>query len=400
MLLALNIALLLIAALWLWLAISGGRALGRMPRPAALSDIGEGELDGVSVSIIVAARDEAGRIEETVERALKQEGVRVEVIAVDDRSTDGTGESLELLAEANSALHVVHVEDLPDRWLGKCHALHRGSERAGGDWLLFLDADTHLEPGAVAGSLAVALRERVAHVTMLPDVVRPSFWGQAALGSFMAGMSDRAMKVNRDHPRLFMGVGAFNLIRRDAYDEIGGHQRLRLQVIDDMVLGLCVRKIGGKTRTLDGLDAAQIEYGADLPSVIRLFEKNGYAAINYNDALLAGATVVMVAVVGGALFGPVIALTTGAWAGWVAFGAFAISSAPAVRLSRRAKASLGAAMLTPLGFPLVWYAFLRSAALTRRRGGIVWRETFYSLKELKAARLSWRIGVGLPKLEE
>lgn len=399
MVLSLNIALGLIAALWAWSGIKGLLASRAMPTPVALGDLGADELDGVFVSIIVAARDEIGRVEETIARALAQEGVRFEVIAVDDRSTDGTGESLETLAGASPSLHVKHIEALPDGWLGKCHALHRGSEQAQGDWLLFLDADTHLEPGAVAGAVAVALRERADHVTMLPDVVRPTFWGQVALGGFMGMMSDRAMKVNRDHPRLFMGIGAFNLVRADTYHGFGGHRRLRMQVLDDMVLGLCVRKIGGTTRALDGLKSAQIEYGLDLPSVIRLFEKNGYAALNYSDPLLIAVSGVMLVVFGGALLGPVMALTTGAWAGWVAFGALAVSSAPAVRLSRRVGASLGAALLTPLGFPLIWFAFMRSVALTRRRGGIVWRETFYSLKDLTAARLSWRVGVSLPGMD-
>jgi glycosyltransferase involved in cell wall biosynthesis len=400
MLLTLNIVLGLITLMWLWSAISGVRAIRSMPGPVALGDLAEDELDGVFVSIVVAARDEAGRIEETIERALAQEGVRFEVIAVDDRSTDGTGESLDALASANPALRVEHVKELPKGWLGKCHALHRGVARAQGDWLLFLDADTHLEPGALAGSLAVALREGAPHVTLLPTVVKPNFFGQAALGSFMAQMNDRAMKVNRDHPRLFMGIGAFNLINRETYNKFGGHERLRLQVVDDMVLGLCVRKIGGTTRALLGLEAAEIEYGSDLRSVIRLFDKKGYAAINFNDALLLGASVMILVVIGGSLLGPALAITLGAWAGWLAFGAFALASAPAVVLSARTGGSRGAAALTPLGFAVIWLAFVRSAVLTRMRGGIVWRETFYSLKELKAARLSWRVKVPLPVMED
>ena len=399
MALALNIVLGLIAVMWLWYTVCGVRAIRAMPGPVAPADIGAGELDGALVSVIVAARDEAGRVEETVGRALAQEGVRIEVIAVDDRSTDGTGVSLDAMAAANPALRVEHVEELPAGWLGKCHALHRGAALTRGGWLLFLDADTHLAAGTVAGALAVALREGVEHVTLLPDIVKPTFWGQVALGSFLGQMNDRAMKVNRDHPRLFMGVGAFNLIRRETYQEIGGHERLRLQVIDDMVLGLCVRKIGGRTRTLMGLDAAQIEYGSDLPSVIRLFEKNGYAAINYSDGLLVAFTIIVVVNLGGALLGPALALTTGAWAGWIAFAALAVSSAPVVLLGRRVGGNVLAGLLTPLGFLLVWYAFLRSAFLTRRRGGIVWRETFYSLEELKAARLSWRVKTPLPGME-
>ena len=400
MIIALNAVLLLVSAMWLMQTAGGLRATRSMPKPIEPDEIEEHELDDVFVSIIVAARDEVGRVEETVVRALAQEGVRCEVIAVDDRSTDGTGESLDALAATNPSLHVEHVEELPDGWLGKCHALHRGSIRAQGDWLLFLDADTHLEPHAVAGALAAALRDNADHVTLLPDLIKLTFWGQVAMGSFMSQMGDRAMKVNRDHPRLFMGIGAFNLVRRDTYDDFGGHERLRLQVVDDMVLGLCVRKIGGRTRSLDGLEAAQIEYGSDLPSMIRLFEKNGYAALNYNDLFIVAMPILVLIVVGGALVGPVLALLLNAWAGWIAFIALALSALPVLTMHTRAGWSALAMLLTPIGHVFFLFAILRSTFITKRRGGITWRETFYPLKDLKAARLSWRVGVRLPEMEQ
>jgi hypothetical protein len=399
MVIALNIALGLVGLLWLLTAIGSLRAVLRLPVPVPLGSIGPEELAGEFVSIIIAARDEAERIEETVRCALAQEGVRFEVIAVDDRSTDGTRESLDAMATADPALRVVPLTELPGGWLGKCHALERGSEIARGGWLLFLDADTHLAPGAVAGALAQGLRGGVEHVTMLPDLVRPTFWGQVALWSFWGQMADRAMKVNRDHPRLFMGIGAFNMIKRETYRRIGGHARLRLQVIDDMVLGLCVRKVGARTRVLMGMDAAQVEYGSDLPSVIGLFEKNGYAAINFNGALLLAMPPLIVIVIGGALGGPLLAVWPGAWAGWFAFVAFASSAAPAALMARRRDAGILAALLTPIGHCFFMYAILRSAAITIGRGGIVWRETFYPLKDLKAARLSWRVKTPLPGLE-
>lgn len=400
MLIALNIALGLIGLVWLVTAIGSIRAVLRLPEPVALDLLVAGELENEFVSIIIAARDEAGRIEETVRCALAQEGVRFEVIAVDDRSTDGTGESLDAMARQFPALRVEHVTALPEGWLGKCHALHRGSEIAQGGWLLLLDADTHLAPGAVAGAVAQGLRNGAEHVTMLPGLVLPMFWGQVALGSFWVQMSDRARKVNRDHPRLFMGVGAFNMIRRETYQAIGGHERLRLQVIDDMVLGLCVRKVGASTRVLLGMDAVQVEYGSSLRSVIGLFEKNGFAAINYSMILLLAITPLIVVMVGGALAGPALALWLGAWVGWLAFAAFALSAAPAVIAARHQGGSVAAALLTPIGHFFFLYAIVRSTALTWRRGGIVWRETFYSLGELKAARLSWRVGVGLPVMRD
>lgn len=399
MLIALQVVLGLIAAVWFLTMLGNLRAIFQLPKPAPIDSIGAEELEGRLVSIIVAARDELGRIEETVRRALAQEGVPVEVIAVDDRSTDGTGESLDALAAEHQSLRIVHIESLPDGWLGKCHALHQGAAIASGDWLLFLDADTHLTPGAVAGALAVGLRERVAHVTLLPGLVLPSFWGQVTMGSFWVQMGSRAMQVNRCRPMSFMGIGAFNLITKEAYRAFGGHERLKMQVVDDITLGLCVRKTGEQTRVLDGQAIAEVEYGTDLPTAFRLFEKNGYAALNYNFPLLLAASVIIPSFVLGALLGPVWALLFGAWAGWFALAGVITWGLPALIVTRKTGGSRLAALLTPLGHLFFLLALQRSTIVTIKQGGVRWRETFYPLKELKQARLSWRVGVPLPEME-
>src|SRR5262245_50611517 len=101
-------------------------------------------------SVVVAARNEEARIEQSIRRLLGQRGVDLELIVVNDRSTDRTGEILGRLALEDSRLRVKRVDVLPEGWLGKCHACHIGAGAATGDWILFTDADCWLKPDVIS----------------------------------------------------------------------------------------------------------------------------------------------------------------------------------------------------------------------------------------------------------
>ena len=134
-------------------------------RLPALSDLGTARPyggandDRVQCSVVVAARDEESRIEDTVRHLLAQRDVPLEVIVVDDRSTDRTDEILRRLAQHDDRVRTQRVHELPDGWLGKCHACHLGAASAKGDWILFTDADCWLKPDVIARALRVAERE-------------------------------------------------------------------------------------------------------------------------------------------------------------------------------------------------------------------------------------------------
>ena len=140
-----------------------------LPSLAALTAAHEPRAGGeVRCSVVIAARDEAARIEATVRHLLAQTGVEMEVIVVDDRSTDGTGEILRRLAAEDGRVRMERVDVLPDGWLGKCHACHRGANAATGEWILFTDADSWLRPDLIARALLVAEHEGV--------ITSPSRW--------------------------------------------------------------------------------------------------------------------------------------------------------------------------------------------------------------------------------
>jgi len=331
------------------------------------------------VSVVLAARDEAGRIEQTVRRLLAQRAEVKEVIVVDDRSNDDTGQILRRVASDEPRLKVIRVDVLPPEWLGKCHACHQGAEAATGDWILFTDADCWLAPDALARALRVAERERVDHVALTPGVTPQTKPAAAWHIAFLLTLADWLSRVNRDRPKAFIGMGAFNLVRAAAYRTCGGYQALRLTVLDDVRLGLLLRRAGFRTRGFIGGADTECHWGRTVRDMVRLMEKNYFAALDYRVSAVVGLVLVCTGLWGGALMGPF----TGTWAGLAACVSLMSLSIPAAVVTRRLGWSLDTALWTPWVFPVLFYAITNSAVITLRRGGIRWRETFYSLPMLR-----------------
>jgi glycosyltransferase involved in cell wall biosynthesis len=254
----------------------------RLPPLSALDP----KLPTTSVSIITAARDEEARIASAVRRFLGQEGVRIEVIVVDDRSTDRTAEIVRQLAKEDSRVRVIQVETLPENWLGKCHACHVGAAAATGDWILFSDADCWLQRDVIHRALLVAQREQAEHITLTLGITPEGIGVQAWHLAFLLSLSNWFSGVNRDRPRAYLGMGAFNFVRRDAYHACGGYEALRLTVLDDLRLGLLLRRAGKRTRGFIGGDDTQCHWGATLRDMIKIMEKNYFAAIDYRTGVV------------------------------------------------------------------------------------------------------------------
>ena len=215
------IALLGMLAVWLRF----GRMLVTMSR---LPNLARGPEPGAGtawprLSVVVACRNEEAAIRTAISSLLDQDYPNLEVVAVDDCSEDQTGALLDALARERPALRVAHLDTLPAGWLGKTNALQHGAAAATGEWLLFTDADIIFAPGALRRSVAWALRDQLGHAVALPHFIAPgylengfvSFFGMLLLVHLEVNSLDRAGS------RGFIGVGAFNLVRRDAYQAIG-----------------------------------------------------------------------------------------------------------------------------------------------------------------------------------
>ena len=198
------------------------------------------------VSIVVAARNEEEKLGECLLRLLRLEGLDLQLIAVDDRSDDGTGRIIDELAAADPRTHPVHITRLPEGWLGKNNALHRGAQQADGEWLLFTDGDVMLKPLSVAKAVGYAEKEGLDHLTASPRLQMPGVLTNLFAGTFallFAGYS-RPWNARNPNSDSHVGIGAFNLVRRETYDAVGGHAPIRLRPDDDMMLGKLVKKSG------------------------------------------------------------------------------------------------------------------------------------------------------------
>ncbi|OLD66916.1 MAG: hypothetical protein AUI52_01970 [Acidobacteria bacterium 13_1_40CM_2_68_10] len=344
------------------------------------------------MSAVVTARDEAEAIETTVSRLLAQRYAGLEVIVVDDRSTDGTAEILDRLqAEAGDArLVVIHNRDLPRGWLGKCHACHRGAARARGEWILFLDGDVELvSEDLLARAVTLAETRRLDHVAVVPDQ-RPVSPLQQALISVFAQMyllAARVYEMDRDRRRGGAGIGAFNMVRRSAYDRIGGHALLKMDPADDYKLGRLLKESGARQRLFDGVGLVRCPWHRGALNVARGLEKNLFTGFDYSVLELVGFTALALVLV----FGPLAALIAAAWLPF-ALQALFVGSGSRLQAQRYGGSALRLSLLYPAAVLLLLGAAWNSALRTIARGGVRWRDTFYPLAELRAGRV--RAGAG------
>ena len=339
----------------------------------------------VRCSVVLAARDEEVRIENTVRRLLAQTGVQLEIIVVDDRSADRTGERLQHLSLQDARVRVKRIQALPEGWLGKCHACHVGAGAATGDWILFTDADCWLKPDAIARALSVAQSEEVDHITLTPGVLPETLGARAWHLAFLMSLADWIYRVNRDVPGKYLGMGAFNLMRMAAYRDCGGYEALRLTVLDDVKLGLLLRRAGKRTRAFIGGDDVECHWGATVGAMIKIMEKNYFAAMEYRLAAALGLGIGGPLLWGIAIVGPF----TGTAAGIAAGLALLSLIWPAGIVARRLGWSFSGAVLTPFIYPALFYSVLNSALVTLRQGGIRWRGTFYPLDSLRRGTVRW-----------
>lgn len=245
------------------------------------------------VSVIIPARNEERSIGATVRAFLDQTYAPLEVIVVDDRSTDATGSILASIAASDSRLTVIRGEEMPDRWLGKPWALHQGSQRARGELLLFVDADIHYEPDGVAAAVARMVESGSGLLTLLPRIVMRGFWEHVAMPNLATTLFSGLpvwLTNNSSRFALFaIGGGPGNLIRRDAYAALGGHEALQKAVVDDIALARLTRRAGYATEIAraDHLVSVRMYHGAN--EVVAGFTKNVFPALgrNYFVAALA-----------------------------------------------------------------------------------------------------------------
>jgi glycosyltransferase involved in cell wall biosynthesis len=357
-----------------------------------------------SLTIVVPARNEEAEIEAALRSLLQLNYPEYQVVAVNDRSTDQTGAIMErLAAEPASAgkLRVIRVHDLPSGWLGKVHAMWLGSQRDAAqanasqqnaaqetslqtmsDWLLFTDADCVFHPDSLRRAIHYSTSTTTDHLVLFPTAHMKTL-GERMMISFPQVMSSFAMrpwKVRDPKARDYIGVGAFNLIRRSAYKAIGTYEKLRLEVVDDLKLGESVKKAGLRQDVVFGRNLVSLRWAVGAAGVVANLEKNLFAFLQFRISLVLAVCALTFFLCVCPFLGVFLA------PGWAkaAFAAAIAMIALAYTLSGRYMGNSALLFLTcPVAALVFNFATLQSAFLALRDGAITWRGTKYSLAELR-----------------
>jgi glycosyltransferase involved in cell wall biosynthesis len=338
------------------------------------------------LSVIVPACNEEAAIGACLRSLLASTGVVLEILAVDDRSTDATGRIMDEVADEASAgghgMRVIRVQELPGGWMGKTHAMALAAAQASGDWLLFTDGDMLFAPEALARALGFAEREHADHLILYPTLLFEGF-GERMMLSLLHALSIWGMrpwkvgdpKARRD----FIGIGAFNMIRRTVYDAVGGWGALRLEVLDDLRMGFTVKRAGFRQRAVFGRDLIRIRWAEGALGLVTNMTKNLFALFRFR--------LLPASVACGALFLlcllPFVCLLLGS-AGLAPCILMLLALALLYgRFHRLGLPNAGYALTFPLGAALFLFALVRSIVTTLRQQGVRWRGTFYSVAEVR-----------------
>jgi len=372
------------------LTILGLRAAAELPRIAEL------EVPAPScwprVSILIPACNEAATIETALDSKMKQDYPDLELVVVDDRSTDGTGAAVDRLAACDARVRALHLRDLPHGWLGKVHALHQGMAHVRGDWVLLSDADVHLAPSTLRQAVAYAEHRGLDFVTMVPEFVPASLAVDAAMADLVRSLLP-ILKPDRGgsaESRFGVGGGAFMLFRRGAYQRSPGFQHLRMEVLDDMAFGQMMKDSGARCGVAHGKGLVRLAFYTSLADFARGTEKAFASAGRCSLPrllLFAGATVFV-------NLSPWLCIALPWPLPLRAAGALvaALDMAGSITMSRSTGGRVVPAVLAPIGAFITAAFLLRSGWLAARRGGILWRGTLYRTAELRAGmryRFPW-----------
>lgn len=270
----------------LWGAMTAG--VGSWRKRHALPSVEDGAL--VRVSICIPARDEAHQIAECVQAALHQD-IDVEVIVVDDGSTDGTGDVARSVAPGDVRLHVVRNAPPPTGWAGKPWACQRAAAEASGAALLFVDADVVLAPDAARRAVSVLLDRRLSLLSVFGSWRLESFWENVAIpvvGWFIRGATDIRAVNAPGRPEAFAN-GQFILFDRAAYDALGGHAAVKGEVLEDVRIARAAKRRGQAIGLYAAPELFRVRLYRSLGEILRGYGKNFYEGMDRRPLIALGA---------------------------------------------------------------------------------------------------------------
>lgn len=365
-----------------WIATSLYLLLNRS-RVGFLAKVGGAPLSPEpSVAIIIAVRNEEAHLRQALQSICRLQYGAYRIVVVNDRSTDGTPQILAAFVDQHPSITLLTIEALPAGWLGKNHALYQGYLQASEEWLLFTDADVEFAPDALRKALRYASERHLDHLTLMPGIWSRSGLLLSLLSTFkiMLELKLRPWALRDPGSRAAMGVGAFNLIRRQAYEQAGTHRPIAMRPDDDLKLGELVKRAGLKQDVLYGDGQIGLEWYPGVRDFVQGLMKNTFATFNYQLLRALGAAAATLAAFGLPL--PLLLAAGGPTEKLL--GLIMILAMLPLYVSRQGPAAKWwHVLMVPVAGWLLTYIILRSAWLTLRQGGIYWRESFYPLSELR-----------------
>lgn len=356
-----------------------------------LEEIGEprdGDPPPPRLSVVVAARNEQLGVKRTLASLLDLDYPDYEVVFVDDRSDDRTGDIADRLGAGNDRLRVIHVEELPAGWFGKNHASWLGAMAARGDVLLFTDGDVVFGRDAVMRGVRHLLRNRLDHLAVLPALVMRSPMLQACVIVFHWGahVTARLWQVRDPGSTASFGVGAYNLFRAGSYRAIGGHRQVALRPDEDYQLGRLVKLTGHRSELVRARSSVRCEWYRSVRSLVRGMEKNLFAFRDYRiSAVLVQTVGLLWTGIAPFVLGVALAPVDAASAALFAASAM-LAWVFAVCIARASRFRWWTGLLLPVASAVIAWSWWRSMVVTLR-GRLAWGGPAVPLSELRAARV-------------
>ncbi|WP_263377713.1 glycosyltransferase [Granulicella paludicola] len=384
----------LMAGAWLWKAADVVR---NMPSMADLSGFEWDVLPEkpATLTVVVPAKDEEAHIAATLDALMLADYPGLRVLVIDDRSSDKTGLIVDAYVaeyagrKSGPQLDVIHVTDLPEGWLGKTFALQVATENTDSEFLLFTDADVLFSPSVLRRTMAYVEQERADHLVVLPTMDVRSRGEGIVLGFFQVlGMwAARPWRVSDPKSQDAIGVGAFNLVRRAALEEIGGWTPQRLAILEDITIGRRMKAAGQRQRLAFAPGLVLVHWASGAFGLVQVMTKNLFSAFNFRLLLMGGTMGWMLVF----FFGPLVSLF---WWPTLLPGLLVMCSIGAVYRVMGETSLIDAryGWLYPLGVLTFLWAMLRSMVTALWQGGVIWRGTHYALRDLRRhnSQFAWR----------